>query len=135
MNDSHKTPSGQPTDGREMSQRPEDRALSQEQLIEERFSQLLDEDDEESLGKVYDGRLVRRLLLQTTPYRRQLVVAIFLMIVTSLLSIAGPWIIGKAIDQGIEAGDMGRLRQWSGLFLFVALAELRSNPHRIKNIA
>ena len=135
MKDSHKISSGRSTDGPELSQRPEDRALSQEQLIEERFSQLLDEDDEDTLGKVYDGRLVRRLLMQTTPYRRQLIIAIFLMIITSLLSIAGPWIIGKAIDQGIEASDMGRLRQWSLFFLFVAVAEWLSNRQRIDIMA
>jgi ATP-binding cassette subfamily B protein/subfamily B ATP-binding cassette protein MsbA len=135
MKDSHKISSGPSTDGRELSQRPEDRALSQEQLTEERFSQLLDEDDEDSLGKVYDGRLVRRLLIQTAPYKRQLIVAIILMIITSLLSIAGPWIIGKAIDQGIEAGDMGRLRQWSIFFLFIAVAEWLSNRQRIDIMA
>jgi ATP-binding cassette subfamily B protein/subfamily B ATP-binding cassette protein MsbA len=118
-----------------LQQRPEDEARSQEQLVEERFSQLLDEEDDDTLGKVYDGRLVRRLLWQTTPYRGQLAVAIVLMIATSLLSIAGPWIIGKAIDEGIEAGDIGRLRFWSILFLVFAVGEWLSNRQRIAIMA
>jgi ATP-binding cassette subfamily B protein/subfamily B ATP-binding cassette protein MsbA len=118
-----------------LRQRPEDEARSQEQLVEERFSQLLDEEDEDTLGKAYDGRLVRQLLQQTTPYRDRLVVAIVLMIVTSLLSIAGPWIIGRAIDEGVEAGDIDRLRFWSVLFLVFAIGEWLSNRQRIAIMA
>jgi ATP-binding cassette subfamily B protein/subfamily B ATP-binding cassette protein MsbA len=126
---------GRSDDGLELIQRPEDEIRSQEQLIEERFSQLIDEDDEDTLGKVYDGQLVRRLLRQTLPYKSQLIVAIILMIITSLLSIAEPWIIGRAIDQGIEAGDIGRLRQWSLLFLVVAIGEWLTNRQRIAIMA
>ncbi|HSG17089.1 MAG TPA: ABC transporter ATP-binding protein [Anaerolineae bacterium] len=135
MSDSHRTTGGQSADGRALRQRPEDEARSQEQLVEERFSQLLDEEDEDTLGKAYDGRLVRQLLQQTTPYRDRLVVAIVLMIVTSLLSIAGPWIIGRAIDEGVEAGDIDRLRFWSVLFLVFAIGEWLSNRQRIAIMA
>ncbi|UCG24321.1 MAG: ABC transporter ATP-binding protein [Chloroflexota bacterium] len=135
MSDGHRLTGSRSADGRELRQRPEDEVRSQEQLVEERFSHLLDEEDDDTLGKAYDGRLVRRLLSQTKPYKGRLAVAIVLMIATSLLSIAGPWIIGKAIDEGVEAGDLGRLRYWSILFLLFAVGEWLSNRQRIAIMA
>jgi len=135
MSESQNRRSGRQVDGRKFSSLRDDDSRNQDQLIEERFSQLLDEDDEDSLGKAYDGRLVRRLLQQTSPYKYQLAIAIFLMIFTSLLSIAGPWIIGQAIDEGIDSGDLVRLRQWSVLFLLVAVGEWITNRQRIAIMA
>ena len=57
---------------------------SQRKLREDKIRDLLPDEDEEELGKAYDGRLVRRLLVYNQPYLRQLITAIFLMIVTSL---------------------------------------------------
>ncbi len=122
-------------DGRRADQRPDDGILSPEELIEERFNQLLDEEDDDTLGKAYDSRLVRRLLSETAPYKGRLIVAIILMIITSLLSVAGPWIIGRAIDDGVNAGDSGQLRQWSIFFLVVTLVEWATNRQRIAIMA
>ena len=41
--------------------------------------------EEEVLGKVYDGRLMRRLLSYVKPHRAMLVAAVVLVIVSSLL--------------------------------------------------
>lgn len=92
---------------------------------EAKIKQLL-RDDDELLGKAYDGRLVRRLGTYMVPYKASLIIAVILMTVSSLLGVAGPAIIGFAIDDGIRAGcrligDVGVLLDfvtWSitGLF-------------------
>ncbi len=101
---------------------------------EERVRLLLREDDE-LLGKAYDGRLVRRLFGYMKPYQSQLIVAILLMIVSSILSVAGPWIIGQAIDEGISAGSFSVLRTWTWIFLGAAVVEWITNRARIRIMA
>lgn len=97
---------------------------------EDRIRGLLDDEDE-LLGKAYDSRLVRRLLHSVDPYRRQLITAILLMIVSSLMSVAAPTIIGRAIDDGIRANDFTTLRFWTVLFIITALVEWVTNRQRI----
>jgi ATP-binding cassette, subfamily B, multidrug efflux pump len=90
-----------------------------------------DQQDDYVLGKVYDSRLVSRLAGFLAPYKRRVAVAVFFMIVSSLMSVAAPWIIGQAIDQGITAGDAAALRWWTMLFLAAALIEWLTNRYRI----
>ncbi len=101
---------------------------------EERIKVLLNDEDE-LLGKAYDGRLVRRLLAFMKPYQRRLTLAILFMIVSSLLSVAGPSIIGRAIDDGVRAGDATTLRFWSSLFIIAAIFEWITNRTRIAIMA
>jgi ATP-binding cassette subfamily B protein/subfamily B ATP-binding cassette protein MsbA len=96
---------------------------------------LPDEQEGDLLGKAYDSRLVRRLIEFNLPYLNQLIAAVVFMIITSLLSVAQPWVIGQAIDQGIVAGDPGQLRLWTLLFLLAALVEWVSNRFRISLMA
>ncbi|MEM7334127.1 MAG: ABC transporter ATP-binding protein, partial [Chloroflexota bacterium] len=101
---------------------------------EERIANILKYEDE-LLGKAYDSRLVRRLFEFVTPYKRRLYTAIAFMIVSSLLNVAGPTIIGFAIDDGIRANDPTALRFWSALFIFAALGEWIINRIRISIMA
>jgi ATP-binding cassette subfamily B protein/subfamily B ATP-binding cassette protein MsbA len=101
---------------------------------EARVRALLREDDE-LLGKAYDGRLVRRLAGYMSPYKAQLILAVILMSISSLLSVAGPWIIGRAIDDGITAGSFDILRRWTLIFLVAAVAEWVTNRARISIMA
>ncbi|NJN81365.1 MAG: ABC transporter ATP-binding protein, partial [Caldilineaceae bacterium] len=82
---------------------------------EEKIKDLLPE-DEEALGKAYDGELVNRLLYYLRPYRVRIIGAVAMMIVSSLLTVAGPWLIGEAIDKGIDSGSASELRFWSIVF-------------------
>lgn len=108
----------------------------QERLArEERIKDLLPDEDDDSLGKAYDSDLVRRLMEFNKPYKGRLITAIILMVVSSLLSVSGPWIIGKAIDDGIRANDLEQLRYWSILFLIAALGEWIANRGRISIMA
>ena len=64
-----------------------------------------------------------------------MITALLFMAVTSLLSVAGPWIIGKAIDDGVRLGDMSTLRFWTIIFIVVAVVEWLTNRTRIRIMA
>lgn len=102
---------------------------------EEKIRELLRDEEDILLGKAYDARLMRRLLKYLKPYSRQLIAAIILMVTTSLLGVAGPAIIGRAIDDGIRAGSFTSLRFWTVLFIVAALGEWLTNRWRIAIMA
>lgn len=106
------------------------------QKREERIRDLLpDEREDDMLGRAYDGRLVRRLLGYIGPYKGQLYLAIGLMTVSAVLSVAAPWLIGQAIDDGIRQNDVGQLRLWTLWFVAAALIEWVTNRGRISVMA
>jgi ATP-binding cassette subfamily B multidrug efflux pump len=103
---------------------------------EERIRTMLEDEEEDVLiGKAYDGRLVRRLSTFIKPYSAKLVIAIILMVISSLLSVAQPWIIGQAIDAGIRNGSLQILRTWTIIFLVAAVFEWITNRFRISIMA
>jgi ATP-binding cassette subfamily B protein len=53
---------------------------------------------EEVLGKAYDGRLMRRLLGYVRPYRGHMVVAVALIVLSSVLELVGPLATAVALD-------------------------------------
>ncbi|HUU46902.1 MAG TPA: ABC transporter ATP-binding protein, partial [Acidobacteriota bacterium] len=73
--------------------------------------------DDEALGKAYDHHLMRRLLAYLRPYRRVVVLAVFLLLILSVLQIAGPWIIMHVIDGPIADKDRTGLLFWIGVFV------------------
>lgn len=107
----------------------------QERRDREERIRLLLSDEDDLLGKAYDGRLVRRILQHLAPYRRKLMVAIVLMVSSSLLSVSLPLIIGLAIDQGIRAGSSETLRFWTVAFIIAAVGEWFTNRNRISLMA
>jgi ATP-binding cassette subfamily B protein len=71
--------------------------------------------EEESLGKVYDSRLIKRLGKYLKPYRLHILLAIILLIMASVAQLAGPYLTKIAIDNHIKNKDL------SGLFGIVLL--------------
>src|SRR5215468_5409490 len=55
--------------------------------------------EEEILGKAYDGRLMRRLLKYLRPYRWQVTVALLAIITKAGLDVLGPFLTKTAIDK------------------------------------
>ena len=102
---------------------------------ESKVQRLLSYDEDDALGKAYDSKLVARLFAYMKPYRTQMIVAVILMVITSLLSVAGPWIVGKAIDDGIRNGVSRTLRMWTLVFLVAAVGEWVFNRWRISIMA
>jgi len=70
---------------------------------------------EEVLGKAYDSRLMKRLLLYLKPYRWLVTVSVIILIVSSLAQLAGPYLTKIAIDDYIVKGDS------QGLFKIILL--------------
>jgi ATP-binding cassette subfamily B protein/subfamily B ATP-binding cassette protein MsbA len=110
------------------------RLFRREESIEEQIGDLLPDEDDK-LGKAYDGRLVRRLSVYLRPYTGRLILAIVLMIISSLLLVSQPLIIGLAIDEGIRAGSLTTLRTWSVIFLLAAVGAWITNRWRIAIMA
>ena len=54
-------------------------------------------DDEGAPGRAYDGRLMRRLLGYLRPYRGSVLTAVSLIVVSSLLQLAGPLLTAVAL--------------------------------------
>jgi ATP-binding cassette subfamily B protein/subfamily B ATP-binding cassette protein MsbA len=111
-------------------------AEEQERLArEEKIRDLLPEEEDDPIGKAYDARLVNRLIQYLNPYRLRTIMALALMAISSLLSVAGPWLIGRAIDDGIRAGAMDQLRLWTVLFIVANVGEWVTNRGRIALMA
>ena len=58
--------------------------------------------EDEIVGKGYDGRLMRRLLRYLGPYRGLVALAVLLLLLASLADLAGPSLIGYALDHAIR---------------------------------
>ncbi len=103
--------------------------------LEQKIEDLLPKDNDNVLGKAYDPRLMRRLLRFIRPYKRQMILAVILMSISSLLSVAGPWIVGQAIDLGIKSGSLSTLRLWTAVFIVAAIGEWVTNRGRVRILA
>ncbi len=73
--------------------------------------------EEDILGKAYDGRLMRRLLTYLRPYRKYVAVAIVLSIVVSAMEAIRPYFVKVAVDQDIAHHDGHGLLMTTLLFL------------------
>ena len=74
------------------------------------------DDQDEILGKVYDGRLVRRFLVYLKPYSKTVGIAVFLVLGTAIADLAGPFLTKIAIDNYIGQGRANDL--WQILLLY-----------------
>ena len=110
-------------------------ALDQERLRRERKIQDLLPDEAEAEEKTYDGRLVKRLMVYVAVYKREFLLSVALIVVSSLMSVGTPWVIQRAIDEGIRAGDTGALRFWTFLFLAAIALEWTASRARLKVMA
>ena len=71
-------------------------------------------------GKVFDQNVVRRMLPYLTPHRGQLLVAVFLVLVTSAAMTSGPLLIKIAIDDGIDKNNP-RLLAFAAILYLLSL--------------
>ncbi|MGA9119187.1 MAG: ABC transporter ATP-binding protein [Bacteroidota bacterium] len=78
--------------------------------------------EEEILGKAYDGRLMRRLLTYLRPYRGYVAVGIVLSIVVSAMEAIRPYFVKIAVDQNIANHDQHGLLMTTLIFLSLMIA-------------
>lgn len=79
--------------------------------------------EDESVGKIYDGNLMRRLLAYLAPYRVSVAVALLLVLCVSGLKLVGPYLTKIAIDHYIANGDVSGLTRLAALYIAVLVLE------------
>ncbi|HEU4437090.1 MAG TPA: ABC transporter transmembrane domain-containing protein, partial [candidate division Zixibacteria bacterium] len=79
--------------------------------------------DDDILGKAYDSALLRRLLRYLKPYRWAVVLGVFLLLVSTFLTLSIPYLVKEAIDSGIAIGDSNRLAVLMGWVILVLVAD------------
>jgi ATP-binding cassette subfamily B protein len=79
--------------------------------------------EEEVLGKAYDARLMRRLLVYLRPHGRSVAVALAAIIGTATLQLLPPWLTLQVIDVYIPARDAGGLALIAGVYAGVLAGE------------
>ncbi len=79
--------------------------------------------EEEALGKIYDRRLMRRLLAYLGPYKPTVVFSFLLVLVGSALKLVGPYLTKVAIDDYITPGDLEGLDFVALLYVLALLLQ------------
>ena len=79
--------------------------------------------DEEVLGKAYDARLMRRLLVYLRPHWRSVLLALAAIIGHSAVQLLPPWLTLQVIDVYIPSRDAQGLALVAGLYAVVLAGE------------
>src|ERR1700693_3227917 len=79
--------------------------------------------DDDILGKAYDRRLMRRLLVYTRPYRSLMYGAFALLCAEGALQVVGPLLTRRVIDVAVPTRDMRIGVVSATLFVLALLAE------------
>src|SRR5215831_7313302 len=82
--------------------------------------------EEEVLGKAYDGRLMRRLLTYLRPYRMPVGIAVISIILKAGLDVLGPYLTKTAVDKYLAhtAGTHSLLDRWLSSAPMTGIAQL-----------
>lgn len=86
-------------------------------MSEKKQQAILEED--QVTGKIYDRRLLRRLLAYGKPYWHLIVFAVLMIIFAAGLDILGPYLVKVAVDSHITPGDSEGLLQVVILYVVV----------------
>ena len=86
---------------------------------------------EELYDQGVNPKNARRLVEFVRPYTARLILATFLMLCASAASVAGPYLVGYAIDKGLGAGDAFILRNTLLIFLGVTVIQWISTYLRV----
>lgn len=91
--------------------------------------------DEAVVGKVYDNRVVRRLLTYLVPYKRQAVISLFAVLVYTAANVSLPLVIMVGINWGINSGEIWRLHLVGLAFLGVTAVHFGANYLQLVSMA
>src|SRR5471030_216932 len=72
--------------------------------------------EDDAVGKVYDAKLVRRLMVYVRPYGGLVGAAVSLLIVDGLLQLVGPLLTRDVIDVAIPSSNAGAISRDAFLF-------------------
>ena len=90
---------------------------------------------DDDAGKVYDHRVVIRLMGYLRPHWRRLIVTIIAMLVYTATVVALPCIVMWAIDDHIRVGDISGLNLVALVFILVASLQYLSNYVHLRMMA
>ncbi len=76
---------------------------------------------EDDHSKAYDSKLIKRLLTEVAPLKRYVIIAFIFLLLTSLLSLVGPYLIKIAIDGYIRTGDLSGLSNIAIFYIIVLI--------------
>lgn len=79
--------------------------------------------EEEVLGKAYDNKLMMRLLAYLKPYKVYVALTVFLLLLSAIAQLAGPYLTKIAIDDYIAENNYGGLRYICIIYLLVLVFE------------
>jgi ABC-type multidrug transport system fused ATPase/permease subunit len=91
--------------------------------------------DETVVGKVYDNRVVRRLLTYITPYKRDALISLGSVLVYTAANVGLPLVIMFGINWGINSGEVWRLHVVGLAFFGVTLVHFGANYLQSVSIA
>jgi ATP-binding cassette, subfamily B, multidrug efflux pump len=84
------------------------------------------QEEEEVLGKAYDGRLMRRLLRYLRPYRWQVALALASIVLKSFCDVLGPPLVKVVIDRYLtpRSGTANGLWSWLSSRAYVGISQV-----------
>ena len=92
-------------------------------------------DADSRLGLAGTGAVLRRTFAYGRPYRRAAIGAMGLLVLWTLMLLAGPLLVRRGIDEGISEGDAGELNLSIGLYVVVAIVSYFSFRFAILQLA
>ena len=90
---------------------------------------------EDQYDKAFDPRIARRLVDFVHPYNGRLLIALFFMVGASAASVAGPYLVKVAIDNGLARKDSNSLGQTVLLYLVAAVLQWVCTYFRVRQMA
>ena len=79
--------------------------------------------EEQTLGKVYDARLMRRLLAYLAHYKMRVVVSFVLVLAASALKLVGPILTKIVIDDYIAVGNLSGLNTIAAIYVLALVLQ------------
>src|SRR5690242_20450691 len=79
--------------------------------------------EDDVLGKAYDGRLMRRLLVYARPYRALMYGAFALLCIEGAIQVVGPLLTRRVIDVAVPARDVNTVVVCTVLFFAALVVE------------
>ncbi len=85
--------------------------------------------------KDYDPEIAHQLLGFMKPYTRTILISAFYMALSSLAAVSVPYLVSRAVDEGIAKNSIVSLRNTALLFLFLQLVQWVFNYARVNTMA
>jgi len=91
--------------------------------------------DDAVVGKVYDNRVVMRLLTYMVPYKKDALISLAAVLVYTVANVGLPLVVMVGINWGINSGDVWRLHIAGLAFFAVAIVHFGANYVQLVSMA